>query len=246
MRAFASGGLRALASSGLLAALWLVGPSVAAAQTDSIDDQYETWFGGFFAGPVTGDVWTHSDVHYRVYDDFSPRWVLLRPGLSLRLMDGMFATVGYAWTPSWGARGAERFTDEHRAWEQWMWELTEPGSGMRFQIRTRLEERFRSEREVGMRLRQMVRLAVPVSDDRNWLLVLWDEVFFDLNDTTVTTYQHQGFGQNRLFVGVGYQAVPGTLRFEFGYFNQFIRRPGDPNGDLDNHTVMLNTYVGWR
>ena len=22
--------------------------------------------------------------------------------------------------------------------------------------------------------------------------------------------------------------------------------PGDPNGDLDNHTVMLNTYVGWR
>lgn len=212
----------------------------------AFDDQYETWFGGFFGGPIVGPLFTHSDVHYRGWDDLSPHWILVRPGLSLRLVDGMFVTLGYAWTPSWGARGAGRFADEHRVWEQWMWEITDGPSAIRFQIRTRLEERFRSDAEVGMRLRQMLRLSVPLTPDRAFTFVVWDEAFFDLNDTTVTPYQRAGFGQNRLFFGFGWQAVPVTLRFEAGYFNQWIRRPGHDLGDAVNHTAMLNTYVGWR
>lgn len=213
---------------------------------DATDDEYETWFGAFFSGPIAGPLFTHSDLHYRAYDNFTPHWILVRPGLSLRVMDGMFVTLGYAWTPSWGGRDATRFTDEHRIWEQWMWEITDAATAIRVQMRVRFEERFRSDVEVGMRLRLMARLAVPLTPDRNFLFVLWDETFWMLNDTTVTTYQHAGFDQNRLFVGLGYQVVPGTLRFEAGYFNQWIRRPDNEFGDAVNHTAMLNTYIGWR
>ena len=92
----------------------------------------------------------------------------------------------------------------------------------------------------------MARLSVPLTTDRALLAVAWDELFVMLNDTTVTTYQHAGFDQNRVFVGLGHQVVPGVLRFELGYFHQFIRRPNNDLGDLMNHTAMLNTYIGWR
>jgi hypothetical protein len=210
------------------------------------DDQYETWLGGFFSGPIAGPLFTHSDLHYRVWDNFTPHWILVRPGISLRVIDGMFVTVGYAWTPSWGGRDGARFTDEHRIWEQWMWDLPHEETGIRGQIRVRLEERFRSEVEVGMRLRIMGRFSVPLTPDRAFTFVLWDEVFAMLNDTTVTRYQAAGFDQNRLFFGFGWQVVPTTLRFEAGYFNQWIRRPDNDRGDAVNHTAMLNTYVSWR
>lgn len=239
-----------LATLAAACALVLAAPAPASAQgaadTEGTDDQYETWFGGFFSGPLAGPLYTHSDLHYRGWDDFSPHWILVRPGLSLRLMDGMFVTLGYAWTPSWGGRDGDRFTDEHRVWEQWMFDFGLGETGIRVQIRTRLEERFRSTVEVGMRLRQMLRLSVPLTPDRAFLFVLWDEIFFDLNDTTVTRYQFAGFGQNRLFCGFGWQVVPTTLRFEVGYFNQWIRRPGNDHGDAVNHTAMLNVYVSWR
>lgn len=238
-----------MARSALLASALLLAASPALAQESehvATDDQYETWLGVFVSGPITGPLFTHSDLHYRVWDDFTPHWILVRPGLSIRLMDGMFATLGYAWTPSWGSRGLVGFTDEHRIWEQWMWEVTESETAIRVQMRVRLEQRFRSELEVGMRLRTMLRVAVPLTPDRAFLFVLWDELFSDLNDTTVTRYQRAGFGQNRLFVGFGWQVLPGVLRFEAGYFNQWIRRVDNPSGDAVNHTAMLNTYIGWR
>ena len=59
-------------------------------------------------------------------------------------------------------------------------------------------------------------------------------------------YQRAGFDQNRLFVGWAFAAVPGNLRFELGYFQQWIRRPNTPAGDALNHAAMLNAFVNWR
>lgn len=221
------------------------------AQDEALDQEFETWLGAFISGPIAGDVFTFSDVHYRVWDDFSPHWMLLRPGIGLRLMDGMFAVLGYAWTPSWRGRDTVGFTDEHRIWEQWQWEFQDPSS-FRFSLRTRFEQRFRTQipLEVGVRLRQMVRMSVGLDARRVVSFVVWDEIFFALNDAGAgegrAAYQHAGFDQNRLFVGWGLQAVPGVLRFELGYFNQWIRRPGNPLGDAVNHAAMLNSYISWR
>ncbi len=240
-----------LLSTGLLLTGLVLAPCPARAQ-DAIDDQYETWLGMFLSGPIHGDLFTFSDLHYRAYDDFSPHWALIRPGVGLRLMDGMFAVLGYAWTPSWRARDGENFTDEHRLWQQWQWELRDVPSRIRLQLRTRVEERFHTQipLDVGVRLRQLARLSVGVDRDERVWFVLWDEVFFGLNDAgggeMRAPYQRAGFDQNRLFVGWAMVAVPNTLRFELGYFNQWIRRPGNPAGDAVNHAAMLNAYVSWR
>lgn len=233
----------------MLVALLVAAPARAQEEDperSGLDHHFETWLGGFITGPIAGDVFTISDVHYRAWDDFSPHWVLIRPGVGLRLMDGMFAVLGYAWTPSWRARDAVGFTDEHRIWEQWQWEIQDAPTLFRFQLRTRFEQRFRTQipLDVAVRFRQFVRMSVGL-DQRNvvWF-VLWDEIFFGLNDAG--GYQRAGFDQNRLFVGWAFQAVPGQLRFELGYFNQWIYRPGNPLGDAVNHTAMLNTYVSWR
>jgi hypothetical protein len=240
--------IRTLCLAATLAAL---APAPARAQ-EALDEQYETWVGMFITGPIHGDLFTISDLHYRAWDDFSPHWVLIRLGVGLRLMDGMFAVLGYAWTPSWRARDAEGFTDEHRIWEQWQWEIRDAPSRFRFQLRTRLEQRFRTQipLDVAVRLRQFLRLSIGIDRDERVWFVLWDELFFGLNDAGAgelrEPYQRAGFDQNRLFVGWALQAVPGTLRFELGYFNQWIRRPGNPAGDAVNHTAMLNAFVSWR
>jgi hypothetical protein len=222
--------------------------SSAAAQEEeaALDQEFETWLGAFITGPIVGDLFTISDLHYRAWDDFSPHWVLVRPGIGLRLMDGMFAVLGYAWTPSFRGRDSVGFTDEHRIWEQWQWEIQDPPSSFRFQLRTRIEQRFRTQvaLDVAVRFRQFVRMSIGLDAQRVVWFVLWDEIFFGLNDAG--GYARAGFDQNRLFVGWAFQAVPGTLRFELGYFNQWIHRQGNPLGDAVNHAAMLNTYVSWR
>jgi hypothetical protein len=247
---------RTLLAAGFACALAMAAPAAARAQ--AIDHQYETWVGVFINGPIAGDLFFQGDLHYRVWDDFTPHFILVRPGVGYRLMDGMFVTVGYAWTPSWSGRQVTRFVDEHRVWEQFSYEYTDSATGIRFSTRTRLEQRFRHPTdavEVGWRLREMLRTSVPLSADRNLTFVLWDELFIALSDSGRTPveggsptpqWQYGGFDQNRIFVGLGYQFIAGVLRLEAGYFNQWIRRPGNAAGDLANHAVMLNAYVGWR
>ena len=225
-------------------------PSTALAQDEDhspVDQHFELWAGGFISGPIAGDLFTISDIHYRGWDDFSPHNVLVRPGLALRLMEGMFAVIGYAWTPSFSERDSVGFTDEHRIWEQWQWEIHDPPSGIRVQLRTRFEQRFRPQLEldVAVRVRQMLRLSVPLDRLQRVLFVLWDELFVGLNDVA-GGYQRTGLDQNRIFVGWAFVAAPGALRFELGYSNQWSHRPGNPLGDAMNHVAMLNTYISWR
>lgn len=246
-----------LVVASLALALWL-SPSRVEAQSEgrAIDPQYQTWLGFFFQGPIAGDLFFQADVHYRTFPDFFPNWILLRPALALRLMDGMFVSLGYAWTPSWSSQSAS-MVDEHRIWEQWMYDFPlDAQSGIRFQIRTRVEQRIRhprgpngEEAQLGLRLRQMVRVQVPLTTDRAWLFVLWDEMFFMLSEAgsaETNIWQRPGFDQNRLFGGIGYVVIPGVLRLELGYFNQWIHRHDHPRGDLVNHVAMLNTFVSWR
>lgn len=216
------------------------------ASAQGVTHVYHTWFGLFTQGPIVGRLYFQGDFHHRVYDDFSPYWSLVRPGVGVRVAPGMLVTLGYAWTPSWRAAGVslnER-VDEHRVWEQWQYELPLPRIPVKLQLRARLEQRWRpaSGDDLGHRLRGMVRATIPLRG--RWVLAVWDELFVTFNDTDWG--QRAGFDQNRLFVGPGVWALPGTLRVELGYLHQLIRRAAHPNGDLSNHAVALNTYLSWR
>jgi len=229
--------------------LSMLAASPARAQS-AADQRYQTWLALFAAGPIHQDLWLWVDVQPRFYDALEPAALLVRPGLTWRATPELLLTAGYGWTPSWGRTSEPRqwgdlvFTDEHRLWEQVVYQPSDPHTGVAAQLRVRLEQRFRTagEVDVGFRLRLMARLQVPLTRDRALLAVVWNEAFVGLNDTAWG--QRAGFDQNRLFVGAGWQAIPAQLRFELGYMNQWVVRDGLP--DPVNHIAALSTFVGWQ
>ena len=82
------------------------------------------------------------------------------------------------------------------------------------------------------RFRQQLRVAVNFKKNEPWQLLVYDEFFFHLNQTAFTV---PGFDQNRVFAGLAYDAK--AVRVEFGYLNQYIVRPRDP--DNNNHLFSL-------
>jgi hypothetical protein len=227
--------------------LALASASVAHAQEeDAVEDRYQTWLALFAHGPLYQELWLWVDVQPRFFEGFEPAAALVRPGLSWHAMAPLWLSAGYAWTPSWRQPPEPRswgqllFTDEHRIWEQALLVLTHEPSGIAGQIRVRAEQRFRSG-DVGFRLRVFLRLSVPLVQDRSLYFVLWDEFFTPLNDTNWG--QRAGFDQNRVFVGLGWQAVPGMLRLEFGAASQWIVREGR---DTANTIAAINAFVTWR
>lgn len=247
-----------------LAFVWALsqGPTRAAAQAD-FTHAYQTWAQVFFQGPLHGSLWLQADLQYRGHDDFSPVGTIVRAALAHRTAEGMMFGLGYSWQPLWRQRGGEGFVDEHRVFLNWQWELVHRETGIRFLMRARMEERLRrpaSTLEVGLRVRQWLRLAIPVDTDRRLFVIAYDEFMTHMLDagrtpdgvdemgeeTFTALWSAFGYDQNRLFVGMGYQFVPSVLRIELGYLNQWVRRPNNPAGDAMNHVLVLNTVVNWN
>jgi hypothetical protein len=68
--------------------------------------------------------------------------------------------------------------------------------------------------------------------------VLWDEIFFHLNDTDYPI--NLGLDQNRAFAGLAYRPAE-WLILEGGYLNQFVRRYSDPH--QVNHVLLFQISV---
>lgn len=236
---------RRLLAIASLAAGMLHGAPAQAADPD--EHHYQSWLGLFAHGPVAGDFWIWSDVHLRANESFEPNTVIVRPGFSWRATPTLFLTAGYGWTPALtrtdGAKswGDLELVDEHRIWQQLLWMPSEPRTGVAAQVRGRLEQRFRpGDPEVGSRLRLLWRGQAPISPDRAWIFVVWNELFVALQDTDWG--QRRGFDQNRAFVGVGYQIPATPVRLELGYTNRWTVRKGPDSVD---HILALNVYFGW-
>lgn len=175
------------------------------------------------------------DTHARFFDDSNGfETSIVRPGLGYDLNEHTTAWLGYAWIENDPPAGS--FT-EHRIWQQLTWGKSYDW-GTPF-ARTRLEQRF-DERggETGWRLRQFLRWTRPVSPGSRLGWRIWDEVFYDLNDTGWG--QDTGFRQNRAFAGLGWQ-LDDSLTLEFGYLNQYISRNGAD--DSMNHVFAI-TLLG--
>ena len=92
------------------------------------------------------------------------------------------------------------------------------------------------------RFRQFVRFTQPLESGSRLGWRVWDEGFFDLNDTDWGA--DTGFAQNRLFLGLGWgleTSMPATL--EFGYLNQYISRPS--RSDAMNHILAVTWLQSW-
>lgn len=158
---------------------------------------------------------------------------LLRPGLGYTLSPALTAHVGYAYIPRLADEGANRY--EHRLWQQVIW--SQPvGAAARVQVRGRLEQRFGGGDEIGNRARVFLRgqwaptARVPIQ------LVVWDEVFWQLDDTDWGPVA--GFDQNRGFVGVGTDTRIDGVRVEAGYLNIAFRK----DSQID-HAIAVNVFL---
>lgn len=161
---------------------------------------------------------------------------ILRIGLGYSVFDNLSFWLGYGWIPNEPVGPSEAF-DEHRIWQQMLW--TEKISDGNFMSRSRLEQRF-DERgdDVGWRFRQFFKYYRPTSLSPKLSWVLWDEVFVDINKPDWKA--DNGFDQNRIFAGLGYQ-LDNNIRTEFGYINQYIRKPSAR--DSMNHILSFNLFL---
>lgn len=155
--------------------------------------------------------------------------LILRPAVGFDITPRSSLWAGYGYIATYLPTGDT--LPEHRAWQQYFW--VGPTLGGTAQWRSRLEQRaIEGNDATAWRARQFVRLTRPVARRAGLAIVVWDEVFIHLNDTTRTT---QGFDQNRLFVGIGINATR-RGRFEIGYVNQAIR--GGSAADRRHHVVL--------
>jgi Protein of unknown function (DUF2490) len=190
-------------------------------QHDALGDDWKWWFDG----------------QVRFFDDTDGfGQSLVRPGIGYNVTDNATLWAGYAWIRT-SPEAAEDF-DEHRAWQQLTW--SEQLHATKFDLRSRLEERFvETGADTGWRFRQLAAARRPLPGDSRFTFVLWDEVFFHLNDTDWGA--DAGFDQNRAFVGLGWKPdSDSTWRVEVGYLHQFIDRP--TNDDLSNHLLSVNFF----
>lgn len=203
---------------------WIAGACalVLGASPASAADDFQPWFAFVASGPVAKDskLLVSLDVHARFREDGSELdATLFRPSVGWRVGPRLDLWLGYV---DVRVRRAGPDLREERLWQQANFPLGNALGG-RFVGRTRLEQRFRQGSDAGWRLRQQVRYSRAFAADKRWSLIVWDELFVNLDAADFG--QRSGFDQNRAFVGAGFQPHP-RLRVEAGYMNQRIRRPG--------------------
>ena len=168
--------------------LFLIGQQVSTAVAQTTDDA-GTWFAVFangkhelFSEPGTESpyLWWF-DAHYRLFDrtdGFGQS--ILRPGLGIKISENQALWAGYGWIHTSPERG--NGIDEHRLWQQW---TASPSHGnYRFLHRSRFEQRWvETGNDVGLRWRQLARAQRLFSESSKWSAIVWDEIFFNLNDT---------------------------------------------------------------
>ncbi len=152
---------------------------------------------------------------------------LVRPYIAWTLFDETVFTVGYAYVRTSPEGGP--VTYENRPWQQLSFPIAAVKNEFTLTNRTRLEQRFRNDGDdVGVRLRQQIRLTVPLAQS-GWHGVLWSEGFFNLNSTDWGA--RSGLDRWRNFVGVNIPLREGVV-VEPGYLNQFVN--GSSSDQIDH------------
>lgn len=154
---------------------------------------------------------------------------IIRPAAGYAFGSSLLVHAGYAWIPTLADEGDS--AHEHRIWQQALYTPT-LGDLVKLQLRPRLEQRFGDGDDIGHRLRLFAR-GQWTPGGMPFDLVVWDELFLQLNDTDWGA--KSGFDQNRLFVGAGTELKLRGSRVDAGYINVVF--PGDKE---TQHVIAVN------
>lgn len=190
-----------------------------AAQTTQ-DEQL--WINMTVQAKIAGPLLFFAEVQPRVSDRAQGlEQLLLRPAIGWQLSPSVTVFQGYAHvlSPVDGAGDIK----EDRSFQQLSWIVGKPWKG-ELSSRTRLEQRWRNDGDdMGWRLREMVRLEVPVSEAGKIAALGYAEAFIALNDTDWGA--RGGFDRLRSFAGAEI-GMGGRSTLELGYLNQYIDQAG--------------------
>ncbi len=174
------------------------------------------------------------------YAEFQPRFtgegipldqLFFRPAFGYKLAKQFSLWQGYAWLGNF----RPTFKWEHRLYQQMLYHAI--FKFLTLQSRTRFEQRFiESTNAVSLRGRTQLRINIPMTQKRDWLFVVSDEVFFHLN--SVQNGPQSGFDQNRLFVGTNFQFSP-QISLDVGYQLQTIKN----SVWRINHNLVLQVFI---
>lgn len=211
--------------------------SLIALPAHAAEDQ-QFWLQTIAQGPISGDIVYFAEVQSRFGNGMDGLdQMLLRPAIGVKLSDRLTIYQGYAYVRTPQPGGGE--TREHRGFQQINWSLGKLAGGP-LSSRTRMEQRWLSNGDdMAWRLRQMLRLAVPLSGNTGGVSALaYAEGFVALNDTDWGA--RKGFDRLRSFAGLEVP-VAGKSTIELGYLNQYVKNRGRAD-DVD-HVLLLTLQL---
>lgn len=187
---------------------------------NDIEEHTKLWSTAVFIGPLINDtkIKYYLEPQIRFIDNkYKFEEALLYAGIGYQTTPDLILFLGNAWVTSRKSTG--NYVQENRVWQQANWN---PINTCLFNLlsRTRLEERKNiSEPQWAFRLRERIMVRIPLKNWENHSLVLFDEVFFNLNHPKWLS-NNNFFSQNRAFIGIGTKISTQTS-LDIGYINQY-------------------------
>jgi hypothetical protein len=204
----------------------------------SVDDS-QLWINLNTTGKISEKTLAYFELQPRFLNDMKDSsGIIYRTALGYQLFNHFSVWAGYGYI-TWKHNSSFK---EHRPYLQTLHNLTR--GRFSFVNRTRFEFRDIQDRpEISLRFRHLVRSLYQFDDENNYFVVLWDELFYNLNTLTATSNTspatpREGFDQNRAFLGLGHRFGETNQHFiEAGYLNQYVVRFLKEN--ISNHTLAL-------
>ena len=241
-----------LLTVGLLA-LNLSGGSVTPAQAftqlgPNTKSDFRLWAPVYLTVNLPNRFLAYMEVNTRIGDDVTNiDQLLLRPAIGYKLTDNISIWQGYAWVGNFNQPHKapnSPFFDENRIYQQVNY--TTKFGDIKFLSRTRLEERWIDHADgTAVRFRQMFRFMYPLPIAPDLGLVVYDEIFANINTVGVASGKgpQAGFDQNRIFLGIN-KTFNQYLNVDIGYQNQLINQRSLPgNANSLNHIFLLQFFI---
>jgi hypothetical protein len=216
---------------------------LAASPALAAEDDAQVWLAQQSFLNLGHDLVLFTDLQLRLTDDAARAGqTIARGALGVKLDRSTTVWGGYGYIRSDPQGG--RVTHEHRVFEQVTWRAFGDGAGNgttrpTLTGRSRLEQRMlEGQGGTGWRLRQLVRLDVPLGKPGTPQAVVWAEPFVGLNRTGWG--QKSGFDQLRGFAGLALPLARG-ISAEAGYSGQYVSRPA--REDRMNHIASLSLMI---
>ncbi|MGQ0667677.1 MAG: DUF2490 domain-containing protein [Nitrospiraceae bacterium] len=202
----------------------------------SVNQDFRLWSPVFLTVPLSKSFVGYMEVNPRFGDDVSELdQILLRPAIGYKLTDHLSIWQGYAWIGNY----QPRFTDEHRVFQQLIYSRKFPS--FKILSRSRLEERIIDNADgTAVRARTLLRADFPLPDLSNWAIVVFDEIFVNLN--TVGHGPEAGLDQNRFFLGMNRRFTE-QVNMDLGYQMQALNNSQSGIINQINHVILLQMFI---